>query len=163
MIQSPEYIHSELPAIALFQKMGYHYHNGEMLDERNDITEVILKDRLLQAINRINPWIDDNNLNKAYGLITSVYGASLMEINEKIWDIIKGGTFTPKQLIDGKEEFLPVHFIDYNNPENNDFLVVSQMSFHNRVGRKSRPDLIVFINGLYGFSCANVIGNQRMC
>jgi len=148
MIQSPEYIHSELPAIGLFQKMSYHYHNGEMLDERNDITEVILRQRLLDAIKRINPWIDDNNLNKAYSLVTSVTGASLMEINEAVWNILKGGSFTPKQLINGKEEFCPVHFIDYSNPQNNDFLVVSQMSFHNRVGRKSRPDLVVFINGL---------------
>ncbi|NRT12477.1 type I restriction endonuclease subunit R [Flavobacterium sp. 14A] len=148
MKQSPEYIYSELPAIALFEKMGYSYCTGEMMEERNDFTEVILKQRLLEAIKRINPWIDDNNLNKAYSLITSVNGASLMEINEQIWDIIKGGTFTPKQIIEGKEEFRPVHFIDYNHPENNDFLVVNQMSFHNRLGRKSRPDLIVFINGL---------------
>lgn len=145
---SPEYIHSESTAIALFQKMGYHYYNGEMLHERNDITEVILKQRLLDAIKRINPWINDNNLNKAYTLITSINGASLMEINEKIWDIIKGGTYTAKQVINGIEEFLPVHFIDYLYPENNDYLVVSQMSFHNRLGLKSRPDLVVFINGL---------------
>ncbi|WP_427873516.1 type I restriction endonuclease subunit R [Flavobacterium sp. MMS24-S5] len=148
MRNSPEYIHSEIPAIELFKKMKYGYCNGEMLDERSDITEVILKQRLLDAINRINPWIDENNLNKAYSLITSVNGASLIEINEAVWDILKGGTFTPKQLINGKEEFRPVHFIDYNNAENNDFLIVSQMSFHNRVGRKSRPDLVVFINGL---------------
>ncbi len=148
MGQSPEYIHSELPAIALFEKMGYSYCQGEMLEERTDFTEVILKERLLEAIKRINPWIDDNNLNKAYSLITSVNGSSLMEINEQIWDTIKGGTFAPKQLIDGKEEYRPIHFIDYNKPENNDFLVVNQMSFHNRLGRKSRPDLIVFINGL---------------
>jgi len=148
MNNSPEYIHSELPAIALFEKMGYSYCNGEMLEERNDITEVILKQRLLEAIKRINPWIDDNNLNKAYSLVTSVNGASLMEINEQIWDIIKGGTFAPKQLIEGKEEYRPVHFIDYSELKNNDFLVVNQMSFHNRVGRKSRPDLVVFINGL---------------
>lgn len=148
MSSKAEYIHSELPAIALFEKMGYSYCNGEMLGERNDITEVILKQRLLDAIKRINPWIDDNNLNKAYNLITSVNGASLMEINEQIWDIIKGGTFAPKQLIEGKVEYRPVHFIDYNHPKNNDFLIVNQMSFHNRVGRKSRPDLVVFINGL---------------
>lgn len=148
MFKTPEYIHSELPAIALFEKIGYKYRHGEMMDERNDITEVVLKQHLLDAIKRINPWINDNNLNKAYSLITSVNGASLMEINEQIWDIIKGGTFTPEQIIEGKEEFRPVHFIDYSNPENNDFLVVNQMSFHNRLGRKSRPDLIVFINGL---------------
>jgi len=50
MSQSPEYIHSELPAIELFQKMGYQYYDASKQDERSDITEVILKDRLLGSI-----------------------------------------------------------------------------------------------------------------
>jgi len=148
MNNSPEYIHSELPAIQLFQQMGYQYFNASLKDERTDITEVLLKDRLLSAIKRINPWINDNNLNKAYTVLTSVNGASLMEINQKVWELIRGGTYTVKQVIDGTEMFKSVHFIDYIKPENNDFLVVNQMSFHNRVGRKSRPDLVVFINGM---------------
>jgi type I restriction enzyme R subunit len=147
MNNSPEYIHSELPAIALFQKMGYQYYNGEQHKERNDITEVILKTRLLDAIKRINSWINDNNLNKAYTLITSVNGASLMEINQKIWEHIRGGTFTVKQVIDGLEGFHSVHFIDYGNIDNNDFLVVNQMKYHGR-GQHSIPDLVVYINGL---------------
>ncbi|MEP5256163.1 MAG: type I restriction endonuclease [Winogradskyella arenosi] len=148
MSQSPEYIHSELPAIQLFQQLGYQYFNASQHDERSAITEVLLKDRLLAAIKRINPWINDNNLNKAYTVLTSVNGASLMEINQKIWELIRGGTFTVKQIIDGEEVFKSVHFIDYKTPDNNDFLVVNQMSFRNRVGGNSRPDLVVFINGM---------------
>ncbi len=147
MNNKPEYIFSELPAIALFQEMGYHYFNGEQHQERNDITEVILKTRLLDAIKRINPWINDNNLNKAYTLITSVTGTSLMEINQKAWELIKGGTYTVKQVIDEVEGFHPVHFIDYETIGNNDFLVVSQMKFHGRF-RHSIPDLVIYINGL---------------
>ncbi len=148
MNSSPEYIYSELPAIELFKKMGYQYFDASKQDERSDITEVILKDRLLTSISKLNPWINENNLNKAYTAITSVVGASLMEINQKIWELIRGGSFTVKQTIDGKEGFHSVHFIDYINIEDNDFLVVNQMSFHNRLGRKSRPDLIIFINGI---------------
>ncbi|MUH34802.1 type I restriction endonuclease subunit R [Zobellia amurskyensis] len=147
MSQSPEYIHSELPAIKLFQQMGYQYFDASQKDERTDITEVILKDRLLAAIKRLNTWINDNNLNKAYNEITTVTGASLMEINEKVWELIKGGTFSVKQTIDGVEEFKVVHFIDYLHPENNDFLVVNQMKYHGRY-QHSIPDLVVYINGL---------------
>jgi type I restriction enzyme R subunit len=148
MNKSPEYIHSELPAIQLLQQLGYQYYDASKQDEREDITEVVLKNRLLAAIKRINPWINDNNLNKAFLELTTVNGASLMEINQKIWELIRGGTFTVKQVINGEEVFNPIHFIDYNTPENNDFLVVNQMSYHNRVGRKSRPDLVVYLNGL---------------
>ncbi|MRX65763.1 type I restriction endonuclease subunit R [Maribacter luteus] len=147
MNHSPEYTHSELPAIQLFQQMGYQYLDARQQDERTDITEVILKVRLLAAIKRLNTWINDNNLNKAYNEITTVNGASLMEINEKVWELIKGGTFTLKQTIDGVEEFKVVHFIDYLNPENNDFLVVNQMKYHGRY-QHSIPDLVVYINGL---------------
>lgn len=147
MTHSPEYTYSELPAIELFKKMAYQYYNGSQQDERDDIFEVILKDRLLKSIERINPWINENNLNKAYNHITSITGASLMEINQKIWEIIRGGTFTVKQLIDGTEDFYPVHFIDYNNIEKNDFLVVNQMKYHGEI-KNSIPDIVVYINGL---------------
>ena len=147
MSQSPEYIYSEFPAIKLFQQMGYQYLDASQQDERTDITEVILKDRLLAAIKRLNGWINDNNLNKAFMEITTVNGASLMEINEKVWELIRGGKFSVKQTIDGVEEFKVVHFIDYIQPENNDFLVVNQMKYHGRY-QHSVPDLVVYINGL---------------
>lgn len=147
MSQSPEYIYSELPAIELFQQMGYQYFDANQHDERTDITEVLLRDRLLASIKRLNPWINANNLNKAYNELTTITGASLMEINQKVWELIRGGTLAVKQLINGVEEFHSVHFIDYINPENNDFLVLNQMKFHGRY-QHSVPDLVVFINGL---------------
>jgi len=147
MSQGPEYIHSELPAIELFQKMGYQYFDASKQDERSDITEVLLKDRLMASITKLNPWINENNLNKAYTAITSVNGASLMEINQKIWELIRGGTFTVKQTINREEDFHSVHFIDYINIEDNDFLVVNQMKYHGRY-QNSVPDLVVYINGL---------------
>ena len=127
--------------------MGYQYLDASQQDERMDITEVILKDRLLASIKKLNTWINDNNLNKAYNEITTVNGASLMEINEKIWELMRGGTFAVKQTIDGIEEFKVVHFIDYLHPENNDFLVVNQMKYHGRY-QHSVPDLVVYVNGL---------------
>lgn len=147
MSVSSEYIYSELPAIELFKWLGYQYYDGCVTDEREDITEVVLKDRLLQAILRINPWINENNQQKAYDAITSVSGSSLMEINQKIWELLKGPSLNLKQEINNKEEFCSVSFIDYANPDNNDFLVVNQLKCHGRM-RHSIPDLIVYVNGL---------------
>lgn len=147
MAASPEYVYSELPAILLFQKLGYQYYDGCITDERGDITEVVLKDRLLSAIARINPWINTSNLQKAFDKITGVQGASLMEINQKVWEILRGATYSVKQAINGKEEFIPVYFIDYQNPANNDFLVVNQLRCHGKT-HNSIPDLVVFLNGL---------------
>ncbi|KIC92599.1 type I restriction endonuclease subunit R [Flavihumibacter sp. ZG627] len=147
MSHSPEYLHSELPAIELFQRLGYEYYDGCLTDERSDITEVVLKDRLMSAITRINPWISTVNLQKAFDKITSIQGASLMEINQQIWELLRGATYSVKQVVNGKEEFIPVSFIDYQNPDNNDFLVVNQLRCHGRT-LNSIPDIIVFVNGL---------------
>ena len=151
MSTSPEYLHSELPAIELFKKLNYQYYDGELTDERDDSSEVIIEERLLKAIKQINTtneWkISDNNVQKTYNELTNVFSASLMESNQKAWELIRGANFSVKQVINGKEEFKPVSFIDYKNPENNDFLVVNQMKFHGRL-MNSVPDLTVFINGI---------------
>ncbi len=147
MSHSPEFYESELPAIELFKKLGYAYVDGCNDDERVDITEMVLKNRLLKALQRINPLLSENNLQKAYDKITNLQGASLMEINQQAWELIKGDTLALKQVQNGKEEFHPVSFIDYRNPENNEFLVVNQLRCHGRT-RNSIPDLIVYINGL---------------
>lgn len=147
MRQPSEYIQSELPAIELFQKMGYAYLDANKNDERADITEVILTKRLLESLRRINPWINEQNLHKAYSELTSILGASLMEINEKAWELLRGGTYVVKQIINGVEGFHAVHFIDYEDIETNDFLIVNQMKFKG-LAQNSIPDLVVYINGL---------------
>ncbi len=147
MSLSPEYRHSEQPAIELFQKLGYQYFDASVHGEREEITEVIMKDRLLTSIGRTNPWINEYNLQKAYDEVTSIQAASLMEANQKVWELIRGSTLSLKQVINNKEEFRPVSFIDYQNLENNDFLVVNQMKFHGKT-KNSIPDLVVYVNGL---------------
>ncbi|RCH53773.1 type I restriction endonuclease subunit R [Mucilaginibacter hurinus] len=149
MSQSPEYTFSEVPAIELFRKLGYQYWDGSGTDERTGITEITLKDRLLQAIKRLNPWIDNNNLNKAYDKITDAQGASLIEINQNFWELLKGAAFSVKQVIRGKDEFIPVKYIEYDAERinDNDFLVVNQLKFHG-TARHSVPDLVVYVNGL---------------
>src|SRR5690349_14612941 len=139
-MSAPEYLYSELPALQLFQQLGYSYYCAKDKDERNNITEVILAERLKAAIKRINGWIDDNNLQKAFDDITTVSGSYLMEINEKVWDLIRGTKLTLKQTINGTDAFLPVAYIDYTNIENNDFLVVNQMRYHGRL-QNSVPDI----------------------
>ena len=147
MSQTPEYIHSEKPAIELFKTLGYSYLNGAEMSERDDITEVILKDRLLSAIKRINPWIDDDNLVRVFDEITTYSGNSLMENNQAIWDLLKGKTYRVKQIIEGEESYHPVAFIDYENVDNNDFLVVNQMRYYGRL-QNSIPDVMVYVNGM---------------
>ena len=144
---SPEYLQSELPAIQLFEQLGYTYLNGTSNDERSSINDVILEDRLKDAIKRINPWLTENNVNNAFKEITSISATSFIEANEQIHKLISTQEYTPKQIIDGKETYRGVSYIDFTNIENNDFLIVNQMKFKGKE-KNSIPDLVVFVNGL---------------
>jgi len=146
-MHSPEYLESELPAIQLFKKNGYQYLDGSMVDERNSIDEIVLKNRLTKALSTINPWMNESSITKAYNEITNIQGSSPMEINQKVWNLLLGTKKSVKQIINGTEEFKPVKYIDFENIGNNDFLIVNQMRFKGK-SCISIPDIVVYLNGL---------------
>ncbi len=91
-----EYTQSELPAIELFKKLSYNY-----IDAKSEIYEVVLQEQLETSLTRINPWLNDNNLQKVIRKIMSINGSSLMEINSEIHQLItKADAFTPKPTPD---------------------------------------------------------------
>jgi len=136
-----EYIESELPAIELFKKLKYDY-----FDAKGKIHEVVLEDRLRASLKKINPWLNENNLQKAIRKILAVNANSLMEINQEIHKLItRADALSLRPNSDDKP--IPVKYIDYNNLENNDFLLVNQMKFKGERDN-SIPDLVIFVNGL---------------
>ena len=136
-----EYLQSELPAIELFTKLGYDY-----FDAKGEMYEVVLEDRLTASLKRINPWLRENNLQKVSRKILAVSGSSLMEINSEIHKLItKADALSLKPT--PEEHPRAVKFIDYENIDNNEFLVVNQMKFKGERAN-SIPDLVVFVNGL---------------
>ena len=138
-----EYLQSELPAIELFKKLGYEY-----FDANGEMYEVVLEERLEASLKRINPWLNDNNLQKVMRKILGVNGSSLMEINSQIHQLITKADALSLKPNPNKHP-IPVKFIDYENEniENNDFLVVNQMKFKGSRAN-SIPDIVIFINGL---------------
>lgn len=143
---TPEYIQSELPAIELFQKLGYDYIDASLQDSRTSINEAVLLDRLRTALQKINPWLNGNVLEKVIRNVTTISASSLMEANQRAFELItKSDAITEKPTPDSKPQ--PVFLIDYQNTLNNDFLVVNQMKHHGH-GNNSIPDLIVYVNGL---------------
>lgn len=143
---TPEYLQSELPALELFQKLGYDYIDASIDDSRSSISDVLLLDRLGSALQKINPWLSGNVLEKVIRNITTISASSLMEANQRAFELItKSDAITEKPTPDSKPQ--PVFLIDYQNIENNDFLVVNQMKFHGQ-GNNSIPDIVVYVNGL---------------
>lgn len=143
----------ELPAIEYLKNLGYEFIEGnklmDELGERDSLSDVILIKRMERSLKRLNPWISDDNANKvirnferAEGL-----GSGLLEINQKIYDYIVNLEFTIEQVIDGKKETKTVKFIDFDNIENNDFLVTRQFAIKGQQ-EKIISDIVIFINGM---------------
>ncbi|MEO1410137.1 MAG: type I restriction endonuclease [Bacteroidota bacterium] len=147
MSYSPEYLQSEKPALDLLRQLGYQYQTSPRTQERANTSEVLLLDRLRRALQTINPWISPENVERALGQLTSVTGNSLLEINQKVWERIRGEAYSVKQVVAGQETFIPVRYIDFQHPANNDFLVVNQMSYRGKYTH-SIPDIVVYLNGL---------------
>ena len=111
----------ELPAIEYLEnKLGYNFIHGKELipasGARDSLADVILVDRLREALKRLNPWMDEGNLDRAIRYISRAdsLGTSLLEINEKIYDILVDLNFTVEQDLygDGQKKKHTVHFID---------------------------------------------------
>jgi len=141
----------ELPAIEQLQSLGWTYVKGEDLSpdgstERSSFKEVVLEQRLSDNIKRINPWINDQNLHKVVKDLTKTQYTNLIEANQEIWTTLNQYVSVMQDLGKGNKG-QTVHFIDFDKPENNDFLCTNQFKVSGIV-QNIIPDIILFVNGL---------------
>ena len=114
--------------------------------ERESHSEVILIKRLLDAAKRINAKIPKQAIEEAVKKLTQNELPQLIAENRRIHKLLIEGVdieFEGKEgIVSGK-----VNLIDFENIENNDWLVVNQYVVINGE-RNRRPDVVVFVNGL---------------
>ena len=116
--------------------------------ERKSYQDVVLLARLQAAIDKINPHVPAEARTDAVDKIMTLpwLKPSLIEVNQIFHKFLREGVDVAYQK-DGELRGDKVYLFDYQNPENNDFLVVNQFTViennHNR-----RPDVVIFVNGL---------------
>jgi type I restriction enzyme R subunit len=143
----------EIPALEHLKVLGYHHLPGALTlpinGERESISEVILEKRFRQAIRRLNPWIDDGNVTKVYNYISRAdgLGAGLLEINEHLYRDIVDLRFTVDQAVDGPKKTHTVRFVDFDDPDKNEWLAVNQFEVQGP-NEKIIPDIVLFLNGM---------------
>ncbi|MFB4166880.1 type I restriction endonuclease subunit R [Virgibacillus sp. JSM 102003] len=129
------------------KSLGYTYVHGASLDEERDTqAEIVLRKRLTDALMRLNPWLSENNLNKVIRSLTHMEATNLMEANQDFHELLINMISVQQDLGKGRKS-QTVQLIDFDNIQNNDFLVVDQFSITNAVGT-IRPDVMIFVNGL---------------
>lgn len=147
MSQWNELTLTELPAIELLQKIGYTYISLKKLEQdRPRLQEPVVIPRLKTAIKRINPWINDANINRVVDKVTRVQGNSDIEINRDIHDVLVQYISVKQDLGNGNRPYT-VKIIDFDDIKNNEFLVTRQ---YRVIGPKKeiRCDIVCLVNGL---------------
>jgi type I restriction enzyme, R subunit len=113
--------------------------------QRETFDQVLMYKDLEVALKKINPWINEAQLNEAISALTSFEGDNLFKNNKEILNLLIKGT---KVQIDGKPNE-DVFFIDFKNPENNSYTAVSQFKIRiTGTDKHIYPDIICFINGI---------------
>lgn len=139
-------------AIALLEHQGYTYINGVHLApdavdlERSSFEEVVLKQRLENAVRRINPNIPLDAQQDAVKQILRIASPDVLSNNESFHRLLTEGIPVTKRVY-GQERGDRVFLIDFENPFHNEFLVVNQFTIVEN-GVNKRPDIILFVNGL---------------
>ncbi len=161
MTGGPEWTHAEAPFLDQLVQMGWKYTTGNLDDPtptgRESFREVFVTDDLRKALRRINldrdgqPWLDDDRITQAVNALTRLGTAKLLEANQAATELLHKGT-----VVDGVEGWdqgrgRTIHFIDWDDPENNVFRAVNQFKLACPAGQADKhiiPDIVLFVNGI---------------
>ena len=120
---------------------------------RADKREVILRDRLKAAAVRLNPEIPETAIDDAVEQVCDQRQAmATIVANRELDNLIRDGVRVEFKDSDGRNRKERAKLIDFEAPENNDFLAVTQLWIQStgaaaKVGYR-RPDILLYVNGL---------------
>lgn len=142
----------EQSAIEILQSQGWEYANGKEISpeglfcERDSFSQIALLNRLRTAIEKINPTIPLDAQEAAIQKVLRIASSELLHNNEEFHRLLVEKVKIPYQQ-NGYERSHEVALIDFENPANNQFLVVNQYTIIEN-NQNKRPDVLLFVNGL---------------
>ncbi|MGB5966202.1 MAG: type I restriction endonuclease subunit R [Sulfurimonadaceae bacterium] len=142
----------ELFAIELLEKLGFEYiYAPDIAPDsetpmRDSFEDVILKEKLQNALAAINPTLDYDLIEYAVKQCQRLRTTELLTDNETFHKMLTEGITVEVQR-DGVTRGEIVKLIDFDEVSRNDFVVSNQFTIVEN-GVIKRPDLILFVNGL---------------
>ena len=110
--------------------------------------EVVLKKFLLPALRKINPGLPESSLVLAVDeLMRDRSHLTLVNANQEVYRLLRDGASVMSADEKGVNETERVLFFDFENPENNHFLCVSQLWITGEMYTR-RTDVVLFVNGI---------------
>ncbi len=142
----------EEAAIEWFQSLGYDYITGPTIapdgeaPERPDYKTTLLEGRFRAALAKINPKLPAEALDDVARKILLAHSPSLDDSNVAFHrHLIHGIDVSVRRGDDVRGDLAWI--VDFENPDNNDWLVVNQLTVHGPKHNR-RPDIVVYLNGL---------------
>ena len=115
--------------------------------ERDDYGQVMLERRLRDALAELNPGLPADALDDAFRKLIRPDGSTLEARNRAFHRMLVNGVEVEYREAEGRVRGDQVRVIDFDDPANNDWLAVNQLTVtENRNTR--RPDVVLFVNGL---------------
>lgn len=138
-----------------FEGLGYSILNGpdiapgELFAERTSYGEVLLEKRVRSALANINPAIPQEAIEDAFRKLTRTIHESplLAANNHRFHKMLTDGIDVEYKNSEGRIVGDKVWLVDFDKPDNNDWLVVNQFTVVEGQNNR-RPDVVVFINGI---------------
>jgi type I restriction enzyme R subunit len=123
------------------------YVQSELLER--EITDVFVEKELVDALCRLNPEIaahpefSDEVIRKLRVILLSVGNVGLVRANEEFAKWLRGEITLP---FGKNEQHVPVRLIDFENLNNNSFVLTNQFKIH--VRETKIPDIVMLVNGI---------------
>lgn len=143
----------EQVALEWLELLGYNYKKGSeisvtgLTSERKSDKDVVLHERLEKALKNINSDIHPHFIEKAIHELTLEKSPNLLENNLTFHENLINGIEIEDYDDEGQSIVEIVKIVDFEHPQNNDFLAINQLTVVNGDYTK-RPDIVLFINGL---------------
>lgn len=136
----------ESVALHILEDLDYQIKAYPQLLSETDIPQLIQLEILQAMLSRLNPLLPPDCISEAMHSLLHPPEASLLANNRAVHKMLVEGV--PVQYrAEGRIVSDSVRLIDFDFPENNDFLAISQMTIiegnHIR-----RPDIVIFVNGI---------------
>lgn len=141
----------ELATLEILEGLGYEHIKGPDISpggeypERESYSDVILQDRVKNALFRINRNLPQEALDEAYRQIIAFNSPSLEENNKHFHNLMVNGIDVSFKE-NGEDRTKKAYILDFENIENNDFIAVNQFTVIEEENK--RPDIVIFVNGI---------------
>jgi type I restriction enzyme R subunit len=138
-------------ALSYLQGLGYTYQLGTVISPDGEhperqYNEVVLVTRLRDAIDKLNPNISQDAKEDALKKVLRTESPNALINNENFHRYLTDGVDVEMRTESGIRGE-KIYIVDFENPENNEFLAVNQFTVVEG-NQNKRPDIILFVNGL---------------